>query len=201
MTGTANIETTLCLIRHGETDWNSSGRLQGREDTPLNELGRKQGEQVAGYLKNFRWDIMVSSPLKRASDTAGIIARHLGINEVIGNDCLLERDYGKASGMLPDERRQRYPDGIFPDQESFDNLKERAFNAVNSIAQTYPGKRIIVVSHGAFINSILYTISGGAFGSFKTRLKNGCLNLLHYSNGQWSVEYYNKTPEDLVNIL
>jgi hypothetical protein len=71
--------TTICILRHGETDWNSTGRLQGCEDIELNAVGREQAVQVAGYLEKEPWDIIISSPLKRAYETARIIAMRLSI--------------------------------------------------------------------------------------------------------------------------
>ena len=65
------------------------------------------------------------------------------------------------------------------------------------IANDYKGKRIIVVSHGGLTNSILFTISDGEFGSFKTRQKNCCINKLELKNDEWKVEFYNKTTEEL----
>ncbi len=189
--------TSICIIRHGETDWNSSGRLQGCEDIELNELGRMQAAQLAAYLSKQQWDVVISSPLKRAYETAQIIASRISLPNLIMHEGLRERDYGEASGLLPDERHKRFPDGIIPGQEEFEHLRERAIRALDEIAAQHSGKKIIVVSHGAFTNSILYTISGGEFGSFKTRLKNGCLNLIVQSNNQWSVSYYNKTVEEL----
>ncbi|MFO7369409.1 MAG: histidine phosphatase family protein [Bacteroidales bacterium] len=189
--------TTICIIRHGETDWNSSGRLQGCEDIELNDQGRLQAASLAAYLSKQHWDVIISSPLKRAFETARIIASHLSSPVIQKMEGLRERDYGAASGLLPDERHNRFPDGIIPGQEEFEHLRERAIRALDEIAEQHSGKRIIVVSHGAFTNSILYTISGGEFGSFKTRLKNGCLNLIVRSNNRWSVSYYNKTVEEL----
>jgi uncharacterized phosphatase len=189
--------TTICIIRHGETDWNSSGRLQGCEDIELNDQGRLQAAILAAYLSSQSWDVIISSPLKRACETARIIASYISIPNLILHEGLRERDYGEASGLLPDERHNRFPEGIIPGQEEFEHLRERAMRALDEIAEQHSGKRIIVVSHGAFTNSILYTISSGEFGSFKTRLKNGCLNLIVRSNNQWSVTYYNKTVEEL----
>lgn len=190
--------TTICIIRHGETDWNSSGRLQGCEDIELNDQGKLQAASLAAYLSKQQWDVIISSPLKRAYETARIIASHISLPEIEKMEGLRERDYGAASGLLPDERHNRFPDGIIPGQEEFEHLRERAIRALDEIAEQHSGKRIIVVSHGAFTNSILYTISGGEFGSFKTRLKNGCLNLVVRSNNKWSVSYYNKTVEELI---
>jgi len=63
------------------------------------------------------------------------------------------------------------------------------------------GKRIIVVSHSALTNSILYALSGGEYGSFKTRLKNGCINKIIVRDNHWTVEFYNKTAEELLNPM
>jgi uncharacterized phosphatase len=190
-------ETIICIIRHGETDWNATGRLQGCEDIEINNMGRQQALQLAGYFKKERWDLIISSPLKRALETAKIIASEISVKEILEMDSLRERDYGEASGLLPDERHNRFADGVIPGQEEFEHLRNRAFGAITKIAGDHPGKRIIVVSHGAFTNSILYTISGGEFGSFKTRLKNACLNLLKFSGNQWSVVFYNRTADEI----
>lgn len=191
-----NSVTTICIIRHGETDWNSSGRLQGSEDIELNNLGREQAIQIAGYFQEEPWNIVVSSPLKRAFETAEIIATSLAIPTVHVVDELKERSYGSGSGLLPEERRHRFPYGI-PDQEEFEHLRQRAMIGLTKIATDFKGKRIIVVSHGGLTNSILYSLSNGEFGSFKTRLKNGCINKLILKNNVWEIEFYNKTTEEL----
>jgi uncharacterized phosphatase len=189
--------TTICIIRHGETDWNSLGRLQGCEDIELNESGREQAIQLAGYFEKEPWDIIISSPLKRAYETAQIIASRIKIPDMSVIDELKERNYGSASGLLPEERSRLFPDGVIPDQEEFEHLRKRAMGALTKIVKNHEGKRIIVVSHGALTNSILYTLSESEFGSFKTRLKNGCINKIHHQNDTWSVEFYNKTVEEL----
>jgi uncharacterized phosphatase len=188
--------TTICIIRHGETDWNASGRLQGCEDIELNDSGRGQALQLAGYFQTEPWDVVVSSPLKRALETAEIIARRLNIPTVHVVDELKERHYGSGSGLLPEERRRRFPYGI-PDQEEFEHLRQRAMIGLTRIATEFIGRRIIVVSHGGLTNSILYTLSDGGFGSFKTRLKNGCINKIKVENNKWSVEFYNRTADEL----
>ena len=190
--------TTICMIRHGETDWNSLGILQGREDIELNDRGREQALETARYFENGEWDVVISSPLKRALETARIIANRLSIPTVHVVDEMMERSYGSASGLLPEERRKRFPTGIIPDQEEFEQLRERAMVGLNKIAGDFPGQKIIVVSHGGLTNSILYSLSGGEFGSFKTRLKNGCINKLRLQNNFWSVDFYNKTAEELL---
>jgi uncharacterized phosphatase len=187
-------ETVICIVRHGETDWNAQGRLQGREDIELNEAGRQQALKIAGYLSNEHWDAIVSSPLKRAYETARIIARILLISEIKVEEQITERDYGEASGLWPEDRRRRFPEGI-PGQEDFEQLRLRAMSGLEKIVRDYRGKRIVVISHGALTNSILYTLSGGEFGSFKTRLKNGCISQISLADGKWTVDFYNKTVE------
>jgi uncharacterized phosphatase len=192
-------KTTVCIIRHGETNWNASGRLQGCEDVAMNERGRIQARLAANYLSSYSWDTIFSSPLQRALETAEIINKKINLPQIQISDALKERNYGEASGLLPDERRIRFPDGIIPGQEDFDHLKERAMHALNSIVRDYSGKKLLIVTHGAFTNSILYSVSEGAFGSFKTRLKNGCLNLLEFNKQQqWNVVFFNKTPDELI---
>lgn len=187
-------KTVICIVRHGETDWNAQGRLQGREDIELNDSGREQAFKMANYLGKETWDAVVSSPLKRAYETAQIIARRLSISDIQVEEQITERDYGEASGLWPEERRSRFPDAI-PGQEDFELLRQRAMSGLEKIASVNNGKKIIVISHGALTNSILYTLSGGEFGSFKTRLKNGCINQLTLNNGKWTVDFYNKTVE------
>jgi len=187
-------ETVICIVRHGETDWNAQGRLQGREDIELNDLGRQQAHKIAVYLGREHWDAVVSSPLKRAYETALIIARMISVPEIKVEEQITERDYGEASGLWPEDRRSRFPEGI-PGQEDFELLRQRAMSALERIVNDHTGKRIVMVSHGALTNSILYTLSGGEFGSFKTRLINGCINQIRMQNGQWTVDFYNKSVE------
>jgi uncharacterized phosphatase len=136
--------------------------------------------------------------LKRAYETAQIIGTQLSIPKIHIVDEIIERSYGSASGLLPEERRTRFPEGI-PDQEDFEHLRQRAMTGLTKIANDFMGKRIIVVSHGGLTNSILFSLSGGEFGSFKTRLKNGCISKLTFQNNSWKVEFFNKTAEELLS--
>jgi uncharacterized phosphatase len=187
-------ETVICIVRHGETDWNAQGRLQGREDIELNDAGRQQARRIAAYLSSDHWDAIVSSPLKRAYETARIVSGILSISEIEVEEQITERDYGEASGLFPEDRRSRFPDGI-PGQEDFELFRQRAMSGLNKIVSDHAGKRIVVISHGALTNSILYTLSGGEFGSFKTRLRNGCINQITVKDGKWTVDFYNKVVD------
>jgi len=190
--------TIICLVRHGETDWNTLGKLQGGEDTELNASGRKQATEAARYFETESWDAVVSSPLKRAVKTAQIIADRISIPSIHLVDELVERSYGDAEGLLPEERLIRFADGIVPGQEDFEHLRERAMAALNKIASDYQGKKVIVVSHGGILYTILFSLLGSEFKNLKLLLKNGSINKLILENNTWSVEFYNKTANELI---
>ena len=190
----------ICVIRHGETDWNLVGRVQGREDIPLNENGRLQAEACGLALKKQgdwkRWDVVITSPLKRAKETAEIIAKVLNIGEVIEDEGFLERDYGAASGQLLGDLGVGSNREKFEGEEPFEELTNRIYEAFLNSSERLLGKNIIIVSHGGAINSLLAKVTDGETGSGKIRLKNACLNMFTYEKGRVEVVYYNKTAED-----
>jgi broad specificity phosphatase PhoE len=91
-----NQETVIYLVRHGETEWNVQQRLQGRENTDLNANGRQQANALADFFKSQQCTKIVSSPLKRALDTALSIATQASLLPVEIEDLLIERDYGSV---------------------------------------------------------------------------------------------------------
>ena len=187
----------ICLLRHGETDWNSLGKLQGRENIPLNDAGIEQINEAAKYLKNFNWSIIISSPLSRAKVSAEIISKEIGNIKICEEMDFIERDYGKASGMTPDERKSAFPDGIWTGVEPPEILQKRIINALMKYIKEYDGENIIIVSHGAAINSILAYFSGNEIGTGKTTLKNACITLLQKMNDEIKIVFYNKTAIEL----
>jgi len=187
----------ICLLRHGETDWNSLGKLQGREDVPLNTTGIEQINEAAKYLKNFDWSIIITSPLSRAKTSAEIISKEVGDVKILEEIDFIERDYGKASGMMPDERKLAFPDGIWTGAEPQDKLQNRTINALVKYIEEYDGENIIIVSHGAAINSILAYFSNNEIGTGKTTLKNACMTLLEKTDNEIKIVYYNKIAGEL----
>lgn len=97
------MSTLICLIRHGQTDWNQQFLIQGRFDIPLNNEGKKQINQTICRLNayNIHWDLFLSSPLLRAKETCQIIKEHLDYQkeEIIIRDQLIEREFGEADGL------------------------------------------------------------------------------------------------------
>lgn len=149
--------TTLILARHGETDWNRENRFQGHADPPLNELGRRQSAELADALAAERIARVYTSPLRRASETAAIVARRLGI-EVEPLEGLREIDVGSWSGLTREEVATRFPEGYarwleraphgFEDGETYAQLAARVFPAIRELVERHPAETLLVVTHG-----------------------------------------------------
>lgn len=185
----------VALIRHGRTDWNAQGRLQGRTDIPLNENGRLDALRAAQALATESWHALYTSPLKRAVATAEIIGETLRLEPVI-RDCLIERSYGVLEGKVRSRRRRgrrprRRP---VPGMESETTLTARALECLSTLVREHPGERIIVVSHGGFINTFLSRISQGQVGRGITRLVNGGITRLKWDpESEWQITSLNES--------
>lgn len=182
----------ICLIRHGETPWNAEHRLQGRADIPLNDQGRLQAQRLAESLAGERWDVILSSPLLRAWQTATLIAGRLGLPEPLAVPELVERDYGEASGLTKAEASSRYADGIYPGAETPEEVQARCWPVLQQLADKFADQCVLVVAHGSVIKNVLLAASGGTIPS--TDLKNASSNLLQRTDdGHWQVRYYDRT--------
>jgi probable phosphoglycerate mutase len=145
--------TTLLLARHGETDWNREGRWQGWADPPLNATGRAQAQALAEQLRDTPFDAVYSSDLRRAHETAEIVAAPHDV-PVVADPGLREIDVGSWSGLTRKEIEQRFPDGTRPDGETRDEHAARVLGAVERIARENPGLRILVVTHGGTMRAL-----------------------------------------------
>lgn len=148
--------TTLVFIRHGETDWNAAGRLQGHTDRPLNEYGRRQAREVAERLAGDGVGVVYASDLARARETAEIIAARLGLEVVLDPD-LREKNWGNWEGLTADERLHVEFEG-----ESTEEHRERMLRAVERIVAAHPEERVVVVTHGGSLRRIQAAVSGVA---------------------------------------
>jgi len=160
--------TTILLIRHGQTDWNLTRRSQGHINIPLNEAGRRQSELVARRLAGWPVSALYSSDLLRASQTAAVIGRHLGIEPVLQSD-LRERSGGIFEGYTLDELRQRHPEALKafqdhsrtpPGAESNLDLARRATPALERIVTAHPGEVVALVTHGGTLRVLIAYILG-----------------------------------------
>lgn len=188
----------ILLIRHGETDWNLQRRFQGREDIPLNQTGLQQAKACGLALKGEPFAAIITSPLRRARKTAEIIAETVGIKKIIIEEGIIERDFKKVSGMTPEEREAFYASGEVDDKEPFEHLTKRMMSCLKKYAETFKGHNIILVSHGASINSVLSVLSKGATGTGKILLKNTCINIIRYENRRLHLEKYNLSAEEYI---
>jgi probable phosphoglycerate mutase len=150
--------TTLLIARHGETEWNHDGRWQGWADPPLNETGRRQARELAEQLRTTPFDAVYSSDLKRAHETAEIVAALHSV-PVVADPGLREIDVGSWSGLTRAEIEERFPGGERPDGETRDQHVARVLRAVERIARAHAGERILLVSHGGTFRAVHDRIS------------------------------------------
>lgn len=183
--------TTICLVRHGETDWNAQGKIQGKTDIPLNTKGVEQATRCGHHLSASNWDLIITSPLQRARTTAKIINESLAL-PLIEMEEFAEKHFGDAEGMTYEERALTFPDRFYPNQEDNDLFAKRLETGLEIIADRYPNQRVLLVSHGGVINALLGELSNGEIGSGKTRLLNACLSHIQFDQDQWLIKNYNQ---------
>lgn len=176
--------TTLLLVRHGETDWNATRRIQGSSDIPLNETGRAQARETAAALaEQFAGEhpLVVSSDLSRARETAEIIAGALGVDTPRTYPDLRERAYGEAEGMTDTEVIARYGGwhhADIPGAEISPLLRARGLAAVRRVvrdARRLHAPRdvpVIAVAHGGIIAELIRHASGESLPLPGERLAN-----------------------------
>ena len=176
--------TTLLLIRHGETDWNAEGRLQGHTDRPLSDYGRRQAQQLGDQLKNEELEdegleAIYSSDLARARETAEIVGERLGLPVGLDAD-LREKDWGNWEGLTSVER-----DRVEFVGESTEAHQERTLRALRRLSERHPGDaRILVVTHGGSMRRVQVAAMGMALpvvencGRWLCAYEDGALRVL-----------------------
>lgn len=158
------MKTEIWLVRHGETEWNALGKFQGCCDIQLSERGKTQAELLNSRFKN-KFDCIYTSPLKRAVQTANIIANGSDIKPIVEND-MREINFGEWEGMTIKEIQEKYERELYAwrnddenaylvggDDKSLKLASIRARNAILKIAKKEQGKRIIIVAHGGIIKA------------------------------------------------
>ena len=178
--------TCLVLIRHGETDWNVEGRYQGQADPPLNARGLAQARELAEALRGVTLDVLYSSPLRRALQTAQILAAGLRLPLHV-EPRLVEIHQGDWQGRLRAEISARYPD-LFrrwetepwevtpPGGEHLTHVQDRVYAALDDILARYRGQHIGLVIHRIPIALIKMRYQGLALDVVRT---------LHLPNTYW----------------
>lgn len=177
----------ICVSRHGETDWNIAGVLQGWTDVLLNDLGRQQAHELAAAVSCCRITRVYSSPLRRALETAEIISAKLGLAPPACHEGLKERNFGVNQGVakadldpaLMEQIVRRNPACYFDQGETMEDFARRVLDAIASIAKEHPGERVLVITHGWAMDVITrHILNLPPAAILNMKRKNGeCLSL------------------------
>jgi broad specificity phosphatase PhoE len=167
-------KTNIYVIRHGETIWNASQKLQGRQDIPLSERGFIQAREMGQFLKNIPFSFIGTSPLLRTKQTASIISEDLSLHYEVCEG-LKARSYGEWEGKNIDEIHQQYEqlfkvirkwsmEEVFlkaPHEtvETYQNVSQRALGFLKDMAHQYSNQNILMVTHSGVITSLLLALN------------------------------------------
>jgi len=193
--------TKLILARHGETVWNVEKIYRGRADVNLDEVGVKQAGLLGKYLSNWELEAIYSSPLRRAIDTANIIARYQNIGVHIAEG-LIDFDYGELQSLPEQEAKRLYPTihnewhnnphkVKMPGGESLEDVKRRAIEVVNDVLSKYQGS-IVLVAHRV-VNKVLICSLLGLNNSYFWNIKQdvGGITIFNYADGRFVLTRHN----------
>lgn len=187
----------VCFVRHGQTNVNNLKKIQGRCDNLLNDTGRKQAKQTGLFLKNnnITFDLIYSSPLTRAYDTACIIKECINYQgEIIKDEAFIERDFGDAEGMPITTEIFEYiiRDDVNNLEKSFE-IQKRVSDGVLKVCKQNPGKRILIVAHSHTIKALLTHLDKNR--TFLDSLFNCSMSYFEVENNTIKIDKVNIIPE------
>ncbi|UNC93700.1 histidine phosphatase family protein [Candidatus Contubernalis alkaliaceticus] len=195
----------LFLVRHGQTKANKENRFQGCIDYPLSQTGKREAQQAALRLASISLDVIYSSPLVRAYDTAQIIAnaQHKDVRVLTS---LKEFRWGVIEGLTREEIQQKHPGLAYslkkgfqkssiPGQEPIDIFWNRVNRTINFLCGAHAGKRVLVVSHGRFLNAFAASFFNMSIcNSWPFRFSHGSLSLFEVNReGRRVLIFFNDT--------
>lgn len=181
----------ITFVRHGLTDHNLENRAQGHIQNPLNETGVKQASIVAKRLSKEKWDHFISSDLKRARQTAAIIADEIGKPVDFFDERLREMDRGKIADTIEEERVARWGKNwreLDMKQETDASMRARGREFVEDIAQRYPGEKVLVVTHGYFLGQTLKELMQDE--STGNQMRNTSVTTIRHNGDKWEYLLY-----------
>jgi probable phosphoglycerate mutase len=184
--------TQIAIIRHGTTSWNKAGKLQGHSDIPLDEEGVQQALKLGQRLSGETWDLIYSSHLLRARQTAAIIAQESGIDSVIEDNRLGEAGGGLIEGTTEEERVHKWGESwklLDLGMESNTAVVARGVAFIQDLLTEHSGKKILLVSHGSFIRQLLDALLPAMHPT--PAMKNTSFTRLQFSNENWHCELFN----------
>lgn len=194
------------LVRHGQTEWNVGGRYQGQSDVALTEEGRQQARLLAENFPVAEVHRIYASDLKRASETADIIAARFGL-PVTKDKIFRELSFGDWEGLTYKEIVSRWPDAMenflrhpdklnIPHGETFQEVQQRAVKGLHAIMAdpANEDKTIVIVAHGAILRTILTAqLHMSLEYAWSIRQFNTAVNIVRYDEGRPTVELINGT--------
>ena len=198
------LKTRFGLLRHGQTEWNVAGRVQGLCDSPLTIFGREEITAWARHLKEFGWHRIIHSPLGRTRETAALLNEHLRVpmESCVG---LREQNWGDWERMTRCEIESTHPgelgrrvklgwDFSAPKGETRGEVYRRSRDTLLTLARTYPGESILIISHQGVIKALMYHLSGRKYLPDEPKiLEKNNLQLLSLENNLLSIEQLNCT--------
>lgn len=183
----------LTIVRHGETDWNSAGKVMGQLNIGLNDRGRLQAKRVARRLADAHFDVIITSDLDRAVATAREIVRfHEGV-PIEGDARFRERKFGMLEGLTREQFRVRYPEvaaglerdplnGPIPGGETKAEHAARVCDALKDLIGRYAGRRVLLVTHGGVLFRIReYLTALGCPVNEEAPQTNTCVTVVDFS--------------------
>lgn len=187
-------DASVYLVRHGRTELNAAGRLRGRIDVDLDEVGRAEAAALADHFRDLSVALVASSPLVRAVDTAAAIADATGAPHRV-EEALIDRDYGESAGKPRAEVEARYGslDGA-PGVEPFNVVATRAVECIERLV-TGLDAPVVVVAHDAVNRAILTRLIPSLGDADQIPQRTGCWNRLERRSGRWSAPIVDALPE------
>jgi probable phosphoglycerate mutase len=188
--------TRLCIVRHGETDWNAEKRIQGHLDVPLNEAGLSQSHATAGGLVELKFRAVYSSDLRRSWQTAEIVASRLGLplHPLPG---LRERHSGVLEGKTLEELAashpeaharylDRNPDYAFGTGETMRVFSARVVSSLEGLIESHRGASLLLVTHGGVLDVIFRRATGRSLDAPRDYpMPNAGINWFEHHQGEW----------------
>jgi broad specificity phosphatase PhoE len=199
--------TLILLVRHGETDWNAEGRWQGHSDRSLDAVGRAQAGRLADHLARVGIDLLYSSDLARARETAAAVEAATGLEARIDPD-LREVDVGGLTGCSRAEVEARDPawfrtwlEGAvtgYPDGETYLDVHRRSVRAFERVLEQADGRTAAVVCHGGNIRAITLEVAGTGAERADERWRIGAvancsITAFERRHGRLSLATFNET--------
>jgi probable phosphoglycerate mutase len=192
-------ETVLTLVRHGETEWNAAGRIQGHLDIPLSDTGLAQAAAIGRRLGGEAFDAILSSDLERALQTSRPIVRHLG-QTILRDARLRERHLGVLQGLTGEEAairqpqawgafKARNPEAVLEGGETLGEFSQRVVGLIDELLTTHAGRRLLLVTHGGVLDAAYRHATGMPLDALRDfPIYNASVNVLRHRGSVWAIE-------------